>query len=322
MKRKIIGIFICTLLITTILPIAGTVFAGDEEDPEITDEVEDCGRDYLDAISAWFYEDAEKPGYLYVALKVNELNKYGLKQHLTVHWEHNGIEHATGLNIGYIFSDWYYFAAGYGHGFWFQEHYEKINGSVDEGNGIITFEIPKSLINNPQSGDVLTKTHVENFQRFGLWGRLGFKPLWCNQVFDWAPSSGDLLNDRANYSQWYGEDYIVQYSGMPPTEKSKTKSVTEQFGNYKIGFNCHVEYEGPGICFFNIFVKTGKDTCFTTMTHMWSVYLDTKITVDGWHHTGKGVVHMVGYTGKYEYNDTTQIFTFDGDALFCFARGK
>ena len=30
MKKKIIGIFICTLLITTILPITGTVFAGDD----------------------------------------------------------------------------------------------------------------------------------------------------------------------------------------------------------------------------------------------------------------------------------------------------
>jgi len=31
MKEKIIGIFICTLLITTILPITGTVFAGNED---------------------------------------------------------------------------------------------------------------------------------------------------------------------------------------------------------------------------------------------------------------------------------------------------
>ena len=47
MKRKITGIFICTLLIATILPITGNVTAGSEEDPEINDEEQEdwdiCG---------------------------------------------------------------------------------------------------------------------------------------------------------------------------------------------------------------------------------------------------------------------------------------
>ena len=38
MKKKIIGIFICTMLITIVLPITGTVLAGDENDPEIDKE--------------------------------------------------------------------------------------------------------------------------------------------------------------------------------------------------------------------------------------------------------------------------------------------
>ena len=38
MKKKMIGIFICTLLITTILPIA--TMAGSESDPEITSDLE------------------------------------------------------------------------------------------------------------------------------------------------------------------------------------------------------------------------------------------------------------------------------------------
>jgi hypothetical protein len=66
MKKKIIGIFVCMLLISTILPITGTVFAGDEEDPEIVDEPEDDVFDYLDIISAWFYEKAEMPDYLFI----------------------------------------------------------------------------------------------------------------------------------------------------------------------------------------------------------------------------------------------------------------
>jgi len=39
MKRKIIGIFVMTLLITTLLPVSVTVFAGDEKDPEIVDVI-------------------------------------------------------------------------------------------------------------------------------------------------------------------------------------------------------------------------------------------------------------------------------------------
>jgi len=38
MKKKIVGIFVCTLLITTILPIA--TMAGSESDPEITADSE------------------------------------------------------------------------------------------------------------------------------------------------------------------------------------------------------------------------------------------------------------------------------------------
>ena len=48
MKRKIISIFICTLLIVTILLITGTVFAGDEENPEIVDVNGDTDLGFLD----------------------------------------------------------------------------------------------------------------------------------------------------------------------------------------------------------------------------------------------------------------------------------
>ena len=41
MKKKFIGIFICALLIATMMPITGTVLAGDENDPEIVGEIED-----------------------------------------------------------------------------------------------------------------------------------------------------------------------------------------------------------------------------------------------------------------------------------------
>jgi len=74
MKKKIIGIFVCTLLIATILPITGTVIAGSEEDPEIDDEVPDTGVfDYLDIISAWFFEKGDEPEYLFTQIVLNNI---------------------------------------------------------------------------------------------------------------------------------------------------------------------------------------------------------------------------------------------------------
>jgi hypothetical protein len=58
MQKKIMGIFICTLLIITILPI--TAIAGDEENPEIEDESGDAFG-HLDVLSAWFYENPDEP---------------------------------------------------------------------------------------------------------------------------------------------------------------------------------------------------------------------------------------------------------------------
>jgi len=100
MKKKIIGIFICTLLIATMLPITGSVIAGDENDPEIVDDPDTDVFDYLDIISAWFYENADEPDYLFTALKIKEISPLYFKQHLTVHWEHNGVECASGMHIG------------------------------------------------------------------------------------------------------------------------------------------------------------------------------------------------------------------------------
>jgi hypothetical protein len=67
MRKKIIGLFVCMLLITTILPI--TAMAGDENDPEISDTTGDA-RMNVDIQKAWFFEDPATPEYLYITLKV------------------------------------------------------------------------------------------------------------------------------------------------------------------------------------------------------------------------------------------------------------
>ena len=209
MKKKIIGILVCMLFITTILPITGSVIAGDENDPEIVDDPETDVVDYLDIISAWFYEKAEMPDYLFVGLKVKEISALHPKQHLTVHWEYNGIECAAMMAIGYG-EPWFDFAAGYGHGFWFQEHYKRIEGEYNRETGVITMKIPKNVIKNPKQGDVLTNTYALTFERFGFIGKLGFyrpvitkllSALLQKSLEDIAPNMG------------YGRDYIIQYNG-------------------------------------------------------------------------------------------------------------
>ena len=205
MQKKILTILVCMLFLTTTFSIS--VYAGSEEDPEIDDEVPDTGVfDYLDIISAWFFEKGDEPEYLFTALKIKEINSNRFKQHLTVHWEHNGIECASSMNIGYG-NPWFIFSAGYGHGWWFQEHYQQIEGEYDDETGIIICKIPKNIINNPQKGDVLTNTKALTFQRFGLIGRMGFDRFFICGLISLA--TGKVPWDGAPYE--YGRDYIIQY---------------------------------------------------------------------------------------------------------------
>jgi hypothetical protein len=205
MRKKFLPLFVCMLFFVLLFPMQA--FAGDEENPEIQDENENDVVDYLDIISAWFYEDAQQPEYLFIGLKVQEINNAKLKQKLTVHWEYNGIECAAGLAIGYG-SPWFIHSAGWGRGLWFQEHYQRVNGTVDEEAGIVTFKIPKEYIKNPQKGDVLTNTYAYTFQRFGFLGRIGFDRgilrslislLVGKNLKDFAPDDG------------YGSDYVIKY---------------------------------------------------------------------------------------------------------------
>jgi len=205
MKKKIVGLFVCMLLITTILPI--TAMAGDENNPEIQDTPENDVFPYLDIISAWFFEKSDEPGYLFTSLKLTEINVNHFQQKLTIQWEHNGIGYAAMANIGYG-QPWIGFAAGYGHGLWFQEHYFNISGEYNLSTGILTYKIPKDVINNPKKGDVLTNTFALTFQRFGYLGRAGFDRLFLPSFIYWV--TGKSVNDIAP-NDGYGKDYTIQY---------------------------------------------------------------------------------------------------------------
>jgi hypothetical protein len=206
MKKNIISFILIMLMFS--LPFSIVVSAGSEEYPEIDDEEDIDVMNYLDIISAWFFEKEGEPDFLYTSLKIKEISPIHMKQHLTVHWEYNGISCASGMIIGYG-DPWFAYTAGYGHGWWFQEHYEEITGEYNEETGIITCKIPKSIINNPQKGEVLKNTYASTFERFGFIGRLGFgRPLIQIILFK---ISGKNIFDYAPETEDFGRDYTIQY---------------------------------------------------------------------------------------------------------------
>jgi len=210
MRRKIVGIFVCMLLTTTILPM--TAIAGDEEHPEIKDTRGDAFGN-IDINSTWFSEKTEEPNYLFICMKINQPNQNKIQQTFAVGWEYNGIEYGCSLYISLHIIGWEGWAAGEyinsapGGG----PNYHSIDkGTYDKSTGIITWKIPKEIIGNPGPSDVLTKTQSTAFQRFGFLGLIGFsrpiidliaKRVFGNSLWDYAPD---------NTSE-YGLDYIIQY---------------------------------------------------------------------------------------------------------------
>jgi len=197
MKRKIIGIIVVTLLITVILPITGTVFAGDEEDPEIVDVTGDTDFSFLDIESAWFYEKADEPDYLFISLKIKDL-KESFNAVFSIRWTYNGVVYVSGLET------FYYRDKEFRSGLRQRATYRQwksmpeCSGIFDQNTDIITWKILKSNIGNPEPGDVLTNTDASAVAGFPLSFIYFFTGKDCK---DFAPdNSGN-----------YGRDYIIQY---------------------------------------------------------------------------------------------------------------
>ena len=207
----------CMLFISTILPITGSVLAGDEENPEMQDEENDLfgtfinfpnvlnflqllqiikfdSFDFLDIESAWFYEELENPDYLFTAIKLKDLEVTPLRAIYAIHWDCNGKRytsclhtHSDGEYTGYVAGR--IFGLGYRRGIYYD-----ITGELNIDNNIIIFNIPKDKIGNPEPGDVLTRTDA--------WTGLRF----VSELFT-IPFGGELIKDWSGY----GEDYIIQY---------------------------------------------------------------------------------------------------------------
>jgi hypothetical protein len=207
--KKIIGIFICILLTTTVLPM--TAIAGDEENPEISDYIGDAFGN-IDINSVWFSEKSEEPDFLFVNLKINNPRQNKLQQTFAVFWEFDGIQFACGYFIGLhmlgleLWTAGEYIKKASGGG---SNYVEIDKGTYDTSTGIIEWKIPKEIIGNPNSGEVLTKTWSNAFQRYGLLGLMGFTRPIIDSLFSLV--FGYSLWDYAPNNQDYGLDYIVQY---------------------------------------------------------------------------------------------------------------
>jgi len=215
MKKIIIFSIIAMLIVS--MPLSTYVSAGNEEDPEIVDETNDLfgifalkpnvynfftklkifnmeSLDFMDITSAWFYENQDKPDYLYTAIKLKNLELINQRTIYAMHWEFNNKNYAVGVHV-YSNGETQGFFAGQTFGI-FNRYGPNHNASgiFDIENDVVLFEISKDVIGNPEPGDILTKTDAWTGLRFI------FEPLTI-------PFGGEVAKDWAGY----GTDYVIQY---------------------------------------------------------------------------------------------------------------
>jgi hypothetical protein len=195
MRNKIIGIFVCMLLITTILPM--TAMAGGEQNPEIKDKTGDMFK-HVDIVSVWFHEDDNNPDYLYVSFKVRGLldRTQMLEAIYFVDWNFQGNTYGADAHV--FPTGVSPFTAGKlivtGHGPSDYASYVLCKSIFDVYHSIMTWIIPKTAIGNPHKGDVLTDPFAMTDLRFPF---SSFMPHF------------DLFKDLA-WNAWYRNDYTIQ----------------------------------------------------------------------------------------------------------------
>ena len=179
--------------------------AGNINDPEITDLAGDAFG-YLDIDSVWFYEEEDNSDTLFVSMKINEPSYWKFQQTFAVSWECNSIEYFCALHLGFdIDEGWAKYSAGISES---NDYHRNLSGTYSISEGVITWEIPKEFIGEPDKDDVLTNTWSNAFRRLGFIGRIGLtRVILDNFIFRFF---GNSLWDYAPDSD-YGMDYIIQY---------------------------------------------------------------------------------------------------------------
>jgi hypothetical protein len=205
--KKLISIFVCTLFLVSI-----NVIAGNNDDPEIKDVAGDAFG-YLDIDSVWFYEEVDNPGFLFVAMKINEPSYYKFQQTFAIFWKYENKQYACGLHLGFdTKEDWEQYSAGEYNNMAPRggpKNYN-VNGTYSVDEGVIIWDIPKEYIGSPEKDDVLTNTWSNAFRRLGFLGRIGFTRIILDSIV--YRIFGNSLWDHApdKYGE-YGRDYIIKY---------------------------------------------------------------------------------------------------------------
>ena len=207
--KKIVAIIVTLLFLVLFNNI--TVFAGIQEDPEIEDTIGDAFG-YLDIQSVWFHENEENPDILYVSMKINDPVYWHFQQTFAVFWIYNNELYSCGLHLGFgVGNQWEKYSAGkYPPNRYYDYYHYNLTGQYLISDGIITMELPKEFIGNPEKDDILTDTWSNAFRRVGFIGRIGFTraliddlilKIFGNSMWDYAP----------NKDEGYGRDYIIKY---------------------------------------------------------------------------------------------------------------
>jgi hypothetical protein len=177
--------------------------AGSEEDPEVEDRIRDVkifglfpflpqfNFKYADIVSAWIYEESGNPDYLYMNLKIRDLEETTAKYDAiyVISWTLNSVTYSASVHI---FPDG---ATALVAGPTDEEgndyvDYVVCDGDIDSLNNIITWIIPKDEIGNPSKGveltNILPHTHLRYPESSGF-------PMW--DLFKDLPWNAKIVKD-------------------------------------------------------------------------------------------------------------------------------
>lgn len=195
MKKKSFSFFMCFILLFTMF--SSIVPAGDEQQPEIEDITGDINLSFLDIVSVWFYEESDESDYLFISMKIKDLNE-GFNAVFSVRWKYNDVVYVSGLDTFYFKDNEFRSGLRQRATYWQWKNMPECIGFFNESTNIITWKILKSNIGNPKKDDFLTNTEASAVMGF---------PSNIIYIF-----TGREYRDFApdNYGD-YGENYIIQY---------------------------------------------------------------------------------------------------------------
>lgn len=195
--KKIICTYVCMLLIAT--TASSVVTAGDEENPEIRDYTNDAQR-FIDIRSAWFHENPEDSDFIFISLKITNLYSSLFGGEYGVFWSYNGVKYGVHGGIDHVLFENLGWRCGEYH--WGStsdiQNMADCEATVNRETGIITWNVPKDQIGDPQQGDSLTQTYAHTGFEFVVIKFLRFIPKTMD-------SASDLEGSK------YGGDYTIQY---------------------------------------------------------------------------------------------------------------